>query len=251
LTVSDANEDFNSIDSALQLARSTKGKPTLITCKTIIGYRTLKENTSKVHGAPLGEKALAEFKNGLGFNPNEEFKVPSEVYAHYKENSIKGMEIEKKWKTMLEGYFKQNPYLASEFKRIFILKELSYNWKSNLPEFSSKMKEAATRNTSGIVLNLIAPLLKELIGGSADLTPSNNTKLECSHDFSTDNPDGRYIRFGVREHAMFSIGNGLSSYGFIPYTATFLNFITYGWGAVRLSALSHLQQEKMDLLTSL
>lgn len=242
LTVSDANEDFNSIDSALQLARSTKGKPTLISCKTVIGYKTLKENTCKVHGAPLGKNVLAEFKNNLGFSPYEDFKVSPEVYAHYKENSFKGMEIEKKWETMLEEYFKQYPYLASEFKRIFILKELSYNWKSNLPQFSPKMKEAATRNTSGIVLNLIAPLLRELIGGSADLTPSNNTQLQCSHDFSTNTPDGRYIRFGVREHAMFSIGNGLSSYGFIPYTATFLNFITYGWGAVRLSALSHLQQ---------
>merc|ERR1719498_1447542 len=242
LIVSDANEDLDSINSALQLARNAKGKPTLISCKTIIGYKTLRENTSKVHGAPLGKNALAEFKNNLGFNSHENFKVSSEVYAHYKENSNRGIEIEKKWNTMLEEYFKQYPYLASEFKRIFILKELSYNWKCNLPQFNSKMKEAATRNTSGVVLNQIAPLLKELIGGSADLTPSNNTQLDSSHNFSEKTPDGRYIRFGVREHAMFSIGNGLSAYGFIPYTATFLNFITYGWGAVRLSALSHLQQ---------
>merc|ERR1712166_377707 len=143
---------------------------------------------------------------------------------------------------MLEEYYEQYPYLSSEFKRIFLEKQLSYNWKSNLPIFTSKKKEDATRNTSGIVLNLIAPLLRELIGGSADLTPSNKTQLECSSDFQASTPDGRYIRFGVREHAMFSIGNGLSTYGYIPYTATFLNFITYGWGAVRLSALSHLQQ---------
>lgn len=243
LTVSDGNEDFNSIDSALQLARSTRGKPTLISCKTIIGYKTLRENTNKVHGAPLGENLLMEFKNNLGFNSQEKFKVSAEVYNFYKKNSsIKGMEREKKWNVMLEEYFKQYPYLASEFKRIFILKELSYNWKSNLPEFSSKTKEVGTRITSGVVLNLIAPLLKELIGGSADLTPSTKTQLECSHDFQANTPDGRYIRFGVREHAMFSIGNGLSAYGYIPYTATFLNFITYGWGAVRLSALSNLQQ---------
>lgn len=243
LTVSDGNEDFDSIDSALRLARSTRGKPTLISFKTIIGYKTLKENTSSVHGAPLGGDLLAEFKNNLGFNPKECFKVSPKVYAFYKENSIvRGMQSEKKWKSMLGEYSKQYPYLASEFKRIFVSKKLSSNWKSNLPEFTSKTKEAGTRITSGKVLNLIAPLLRELIGGSADLTPSNKTQLECSHDFQSNTPDGRYIRFGVREHAMFSIGNGLSAYGYIPFTATFLNFITYGWGAVRLSALSHLQQ---------
>lgn len=243
LTVSDGNEDFNSINSALNLARSTTGKPTLISCKTIIGYKTLRENTSSVHGAPLGKSILAEFKSNLGLNPQESFKVSPEVYAFYKQNSLlRGVQTEKKWKLMFEEYFKQYPYLGSEFKRIFISKELSFNWKSNLPEFTSKMKEVGTRITSGKVLNSIAPFLRELIGGSADLTPSNKTELECSHDFQANTPDGRYIRFGVREHAMFSIGNGLSTYGYIPYTATFLNFLTYGWGAVRLSALSNLQQ---------
>lgn len=121
--------------------------------------------------------------------------------------------------------------------------ELPANWQSLLPRFKPTDKADATRNLSGVVLNKLAPVVTELVGGSADLTPSTKTDIKCSHDFQKNTPAGRYIRYGVREHAMAAIGNGLAAYGcIIPYTSTFLNFIEYAYGAVRLSALSGHQQ---------
>lgn len=243
LTVSDGNEDLISIDAAFQLAHETKGKPTLISCKTKIGYMSTKQNTHGVHGSPLGADCLTKFKKTLGFNSQENFQISPEVTSFYKENVIiRGKEAEEKWKTMFRIYNKQYPNLGLEFNRIFFKKELPEGWRNNLPIYNDKSKKKATRIMSGEVLNSIAPFMTELIGGSADLTPSNMTHLNCTHDYQANTPDGRYLRFGVREHGMFAIGNGLAAYGFIPFTATFLNFITYGWGAVRLSALSHLQQ---------
>lgn len=243
LSIENGNTDFKSITESLKEAKKTKNKPTFISCKTLIGYKTTKENTHGVHGAPLGKESIIQFKEDLGFDSNKSFSVSSEVYKFYKENVYeKGIKSNKKWKNLFTSYKQKYPELANEFIRIFIQKILPKNWKLNLPVYTHETKADATRNISGKILNSIAPCINELIGGSADLTPSNKTQLNCSVDFQSETPIGRYIRFGVREHGMFAIGNGLSSYGYIPFTATFLNFITYGWGAVRLSALSHLQQ---------
>jgi transketolase len=242
LSIVDGNEDIEAIDNAITKARNMKGKPTFISCKTIIGYKTTKQNTHGVHGAPLGDESMKKFKKDLGFNPEESFNVKKEVYEFFS-NSIasRGIKLENEWNNLFAEYKKHYPKLAEEYCRIFINKSLPDKWDSNLKDFTVEMKASATRKISGIVLNHIAPELTELIGGSADLTPSNNTLIKCTNDFQSNTPKGRYIRYGVREHGMFAIGNGLSAYGYIPFSATFLNFITYGWGAVRLCALSHLQ----------
>lgn len=242
ITVGDGNLDFDSIDGALTVAKAHRGQPTLISLKTIIGYGSTKENTHGVHGAPLGSPCMEDYKEKMGFNPEESFVVSEDVYGYYTENcGNRGAAAEAAWNEKFAAYAEAYPGEAAEFERIFVRKELPENWKADIPEFTTESKNQATRNYGGLVINAIAKNLPELIGGSADLTPSNKTALKCSHDFQAATPDGRYLRFGVREHGMFAVGNGLSAYGYIPFTATFLNFITYGWGAVRLTALSHLQ----------
>lgn len=143
---------------------------------------------------------------------------------------------------MLQAYGTKYPQEAEDLSRR-LSNALPSGWKNSLPKYKHGDKSNATRSLSGEVLNAIAVAIPNLIGGSADLTPSNKTALKCTHDYQKTTPDGRYLRFGVREHAMAAIGNGISAHGgLIPFTATFFNFIEYMFPAVRLSALSHLQQ---------
>jgi len=241
LTIKDGNSDLDGICRALDEARLST-KPVMIMLKTIIGYGSTKEDTHGVHGAPLGNESLEAYKKKMGLEPGKTFVVADKVYEMYKQRvGASGAKREEAWTLMMKKYAAQYPDDAKEFWRV-VNKELPVGWDADIPKYDENSPKKATRNLGGDVLNAIAPHLTELMGGSADLSPSTKTKLKCTGDFTKDSPNNRHIRWGVREFGMFAISNGISAYGLIPFSATFLNFITYGFGAVRLGALSHLQQ---------
>ena len=243
--VEDGNTDFDSIERAILDAQTIKDKPCLIQVRTNIGYASSKQDTHGVHGSPLGTDVLKEFKKKMGFDPEKDFfKVSDDVYNLYKNTFLKrGDTAEKKWNKLFSNYCQRYVKEGETLKRM-LNGELPKDWIDKLPKFDENSKVAATRNINGEILNVIADNVPELIGGSADLTPSTKTALKNSHDFQKNSYDGRYFRFGIREFGMIAICNGISAFGcnLIPFSATFLVFITYGWGAVRLGALSHLRQ---------
>jgi len=237
-TVEDGNHDVEGMLAAIDAAKAESEKPSIVILKTTIGYAAAKEGTEEVHGAPLGAADIVNVKTKLGFDPAASFAVADQVRAVYAGVKARGAAAEEAWTAMLAKYSAEFPAEAAEYTRR-MAGELPADWKALLPSWPADAKADATRNTSGLVLNALAPKLVELVGGSADLTPSNKTWLKCSRNYSAEDRAGRYLRFGVREHAMAAIGNALAAYGgFIPFTATFLNFIEYALGAVRLSALS-------------
>ena len=237
-TVSDVN-DIHALQLAIGEAKAVHDKPSLIKIRTIIGQGSLKEGTGHVHGAPLGAADLAQVKEKYGFSSSESFAVPAEVAGYYSHVGEAGVSEEQKWADLFANYSRAHPHLAAEYSRR-MSGALPADWKSSLPSYSAgEAKAAATRNRSEEVLNALAKHLPELMGGSADLTPSNLTSLKGCEDFQKATPAGRYIRFGVREHGMAAICNGMFAHGgFRPYCATFMNFIGYALGSVRLSALS-------------
>eukprot|EP00467_Chlorarachnion_reptans_P012083 CAMPEP_0114524214 /NCGR_PEP_ID=MMETSP0109-20121206/21726_1 /TAXON_ID=29199 /ORGANISM="Chlorarachnion reptans, Strain CCCM449" /LENGTH=689 /DNA_ID=CAMNT_0001705623 /DNA_START=19 /DNA_END=2088 /DNA_ORIENTATION=- len=238
LEVKDANGDLDSIKAAIQLAKQETSKPTIIKCKTVIGYGSGKEGTHGVHGAPLGDTDIVQVKEKFGFDSKQFFHVPKDVLDLYRSKVDEGKKMVAEYDAMFAAYEKKHPEKAAEIKRRFAGK-LPEGWETKLPTYKPSDKATATRSLSGQVLNAMAAIMPELIGGSADLTPSNKTALKCSGDYQKDTPAGRYLRFGVREHAMGAIGNGLHAYGgMVPFTATFLTFIEYMFPAVRLAALS-------------
>jgi transketolase len=235
------NNDLDGIRNAVREAQRVTDKPTLIKVRTTIGFGSAKQGTEKVHGSPLGDDDVAAAKKKFGLDPTKKFFVPEEVRQLYNKFKPKGEQLEKAWNELLVSYSKEHPELASELKRR-ISGALLDGWENVLPKSKAGDAEAATRKLSGICLNKLADLLPEIVGGSADLNPSTLTYLTSSKDFQKNSYEGRNIRFGVREHGMAAICNGLSAYGgVIPFCATFLNFIGYAFGAVTLSALSQLQ----------
>eukprot|EP00484_Ammonia_sp_Unknown_P021391 CAMPEP_0197043732 /NCGR_PEP_ID=MMETSP1384-20130603/19927_1 /TAXON_ID=29189 /ORGANISM="Ammonia sp." /LENGTH=671 /DNA_ID=CAMNT_0042475077 /DNA_START=81 /DNA_END=2093 /DNA_ORIENTATION=+ len=243
--VDDGNKDLNAIHAAIKTARDdSKGKPTLIQIRTHIGYGSTKQDTHGVHGAPLGGDALKDYKKTMGFDTEQTFVIKDEVYKRYQDTFVaRGKAVEAKWNELKQQFCQKQPEKGKLLDRLLSGK-LPENWMDALPKFDENSKKDATRSINGAVLNAIAKVVPELIGGAADLTPSTKTQLKCSHDFQANSRDGRYLRFGVREFGMFAIGNGIAAYGLnlVPFTSTFLNFLTYGYGAVRLGALSHLRQ---------
>lgn len=239
--VADGNYDLNAIRHAIEEAKKVTDKPSLIKVRTTIGFGSKKEGTEAVHGSPLGEEDLANVKKKYGLDPTKKFCVPDQVREFYAQFVSRGHELEKKWQELFEAYAKQYPELAAELRRR-VSGDLPEGWEKVVPVGKPGGPEEATRKSSGNCLNKLAEVLPEIIGGSADLNPSTFTYLHCSKDFQKESPEGRNIRFGVREHAMAAICNGLSAYGaIIPFGSSFLNFIGYAFGAVTLSALSHLQ----------
>ncbi len=237
--VPNGNNDLDSIEAAIRAAQAVKDKPSIIKITTTIGFGSEKAGTGEVHGAPLGAKDLAHAKSLLGFDPSSTFVVPDDVRSFFTETGAKAAAAEAEWKANFAVYSAKHPKEAAEFVRRFEGR-LPEGWMDLLPRGKAGDKAAATRNLSGTVLNAVAGALPELMGGSADLTPSNMTALKGIGDFQRSTPLGRYIRFGVREHGMAAICNGMAAYGgMLPYCATFLNFIGYAAGSVRLSALSH------------
>jgi transketolase len=236
--VPDGNNDLEGIDKAIQIAKSVKDKPSFIKVTTIIGYGSGKEGTHGVHGSPLGEDDIKNVKKRFGMNPDVKYYIPEEVKKGYDLTQI-GQALEDDWNSRLDKYSKEFPELASELKRR-ISGQLPEGWEKKLPTFKPSDKAAATRNTSGTILNAAASILPELFGGSADLNPSCFTYINSDKDFQKGSYDQRNIRFGVREHGMAAIMNGLTAYGgIIPFCSSFLNFIGYAYGAVILSSLSH------------
>ncbi len=236
LTVEDG-EDLEAIRHALELARAETERPTLIAVRTHLGFGSPLEDSPKAHGAPLGEEAVRATRERLGW-PYPPFEVPEEVYAHFRTVADRGVAAQEAWETLLENYAWKYPEEAAEFVRRVREERLPEGALSGLTEGFRLGERMATRAASGRVLARLAERVPELLGGSADLTPSNNTKAPGMDDFSPENPAGRYLHYGVREHAMGAILNGLVLHrGYLPYAGTFLVFSDYMRPAVRLAAL--------------
>lgn len=234
--VADGN-DIKAIKEAVDTAKDEKDRPSIIIVKTEIAYGSPnKVNTAGAHGSALGEEEVRLVKERFGFNPDENFAVSDEVLEFYNKLGKEGAEKEEKWNKLFEDYKGDYPELYEEYKLISEGK-LPEGWKADLPVFETGDK-MATRKASGKVLNAIASKLPQLLGGSADLAPSTTTELKEYESFSADNHAGRNFHFGVREHAMGAILNGmaLSNY-LIPYGATFLIFSDYMRPPLRLAAI--------------
>ncbi|HRQ23090.1 MAG TPA: transketolase, partial [Anaerolineales bacterium] len=235
----DDGNDGDVIDKAIQAAKADP-RPSIIMCRTVIGYGAPnRQGTAKAHGEPLGDDELNAAKENLGWEKEPRFFIPDDVLAFYRQAVDRGRELESDWKKRFDAYKKAHPELGSELERR-LNGELPADWESVLPKFPADAKGMATRAASGKTINALAPKLPELIGGSADLAPSNNTKIDSSPAFQKISPEGRNFHFGVREHAMGSILNGMAVFGgVIPYGGTFLVFADYMRAAIRLAALSH------------
>jgi transketolase len=238
MRVEDGN-DVEAIDKAIQEAKA-EARPSIIMCRTTIGYGApTKQGTQKAHGEPLGEDELNAAKDNLGWPKEPRFLIPGDVYEFYHLAVEKGRELEHDWKMRFDAYKRLYPALGSELQRR-IDGKLPSDWQSALPTFPVDAKGMGTRVASGKTINALAAKLPELIGGSADLAPSNNTKIDGSPAFQKESYEGRNFHFGVREHAMGSVLNGMSVFGgVIPYAATFLVFADYMRPPIRLAALSH------------
>jgi transketolase len=237
LEIEDGN-DINAIDMAITQAK-TDPRPSLIVCRTHIGFGLpTRQDTAKAHGEAPGDSELNGAKRNLGWPLEPRFFVPDDVQVHFRKAIRKGDQFESEWRNRLKGYLAEYPELDTELERR-LSASLPKDWQSVLPVFDADPKGLATRAASGKVLNALAEKLPELIGGSADLTPSNNTWIQSSTALQANNPAGRYIHFGVREFAMGAILNGMSVHGgVIPYGGTFLVFSDYMRPAIRLAALS-------------
>lgn len=229
--------DLDALSAAIKNAQKETQRPSLIKVRTHIGYGSPnKEDTAAAHGSPLGESEVKLVKENFGFDPDQYFVVPDEVLNYYREAGKKGIDKEKDWNVLYKSYKEKYTELANEYE-LLASGKLPEGWKQNLPVFKAG-QEMATRKASGKVLNAIADYLPNLIGGSADLAPSTDTYLEKYKSFSAENYDGRNFHFGIREHAMGAILNGLAlNKYFIPYGATFLIFSDYMRPAIRLAAI--------------
>lgn len=236
-TVEDGDYGHEAILEAILAAKKVTDKPSMIKVKTIIGLGSEVQNTYKAHGAPLKAEDMENTKSFFGLDPKKSFQVDPTVAGFYNKQAS-GNSLQVQWDDLYRAYAHTFPELAAEFERRN-RGELPENWKKSLPVYKPNDKAMATRQCSEACLNALAEVVPELVGGSADLTPSNLTKLTMSGDFQADTPIGRYLRFGVREHGMAAICNGIFAHGGIrPFCATFYNFIGYAMGAVRLSALA-------------
>ena len=237
--VEDGN-DVEVIDKAIQEAKRDP-RPSIIMCRTTIGFGAPhKQGTSKAHGEPLGDEELNAAKENLGWPTEPRFYIPDDVLAFFRKAVDQGREREFDWKMKLEAYGRLNPALGAELSRR-MAGNLPEDWESALPVFPVDAKGMATRASSGKIINALAPVLPELIGGSADLAPSNNTKIDGSPAFQKDSYDGRNFHFGVREHAMGAVLNGMNLFGgIVAYGGTFLIFSDYMKPAVRIAAISHI-----------
>ncbi len=234
--------DLDAVSKAIKKAKKETDRPSLIKVRSIIGYGSPnKHNSAAAHGSPLGKDELRLVKENFGFDPDKDFNVSKEVLDFYRKAGKKSAKKEKEWNELYKNYKKRHPDLAEEYENITAGK-LPEGWEKKLPVFEAGT-ELATRKASGKTLNAIAEYLPQLIGGSADLSPSTDTHLEAYQSFSAKHRDGRNFHFGIREHAMGSVLNGmaLSNY-LIPYGATFLIFSDYMRPPLRLAAIMKIRQ---------
>jgi len=237
--VEDGN-DVEEVDRAVKAAQADD-RPSIVVTRTHIGYGLpTRQDTEKAHGEPPGVEELEGAKKKLGWPLEPDFHIPTDVLELYREAVEKGAAQEKEWAGLLDDYGKAHLELGAEFERILSGK-LPDDWDAELPVFTTDEKGMATRVSSGKVINAIAEKLPDLIGGSADLHPSTKTFIDSAPAFQAERPEGRSIHFGVREHAMGSIVNGMNlSPGVVSFGATFLVFSDYMRPAIRISALSHI-----------
>jgi len=238
INVKNDGNDIEAIAGAIRIAQLNKEQPSLIIVRTHIGYGSPKQDSASAHGEPLGEEAVIETKKRFGW-PLEPFYVPEEALNHCRKAVERGKTWEEEWNKLFEDYQKEYPELAKEFE-MAIKGELPEGWDEELPKYYPEGKKIATRAASGDTLNAIAKKVPYLIGGSADLGPSNKTILKGEKDFldCVKGEVGRNLHFGVREHAMGAAVNGMALHGgVIPYGATFLVFSDYMREPIRLAAL--------------
>ncbi len=230
--------DMKRFEKALINAQSEVQRPSIIKLRTHIAYGAPNmQDTAQAHGAPLGDEEIALAKKKLGCDPFKSFYVPDEVSEHMGKAVERGNEAEGEWEALFKSYAEKHPDLAKAFRNAAEGK-LPVKIDSLLPKFEPEAS-VATRKASGQVLNALMPEIPLVLGGSADLTPSNNTQFKGAEDFQKDVPGGRYVRYGVREHAMGAILNGINISGLLrAYGGTFMVFSDYMRGAVRVAALS-------------
>ena len=229
---------WQQVDAALKIAKKSD-KPTLVVTHTAIGYGSPKAGMNSAHGEPLGEENIAITKKNLGWPCEEPFAVPQEVYDETAVTIDAGAKAEAEWNALFAEYAKQYPELKAEFDQWFS-DELPVDLTKDAELFSFEGK-AATRNSSGVTLNRLAERIPNLFGGSADLAPSNKSNMKGKGDFSDETPEGQNIHFGVREHAMAAICNGIKLHGGLrPYCATFFVFSDYMKNAMRMSSIMNL-----------
>jgi len=243
-TLADGNIDLAALDTAMIAAKAEKTKPSLIQMKSVIAWPAPKlRGTAKSHGSALGDEEIAATKVELGLNPDEKFAMPAEVFAHVREVKIRGAQAHKEWDGKFAQWQSAHPDRAALLKRL-VARELPAGWEATVPVFEAG-KDVATRTSSGHVINAIAKVLPEFWGGSADLADSNMTTIEGGNSFlpatsamKNADPYGRIIHFGIREHAMGSIVNGITLHGLTrPFGGTFAVFSDYMRPAVRLAAI--------------
>ena len=231
------------VESAIRMAQSETSRPTLVICRTVIGYGSPnKAGTGSAHGEPLGEEEVQLTKKNLGWSYEEPFTVPPEVLIHFRRAEERGSRQQKEWEAKLEAYRDAYPQEAHQLEED-LRGDLPQGWDQALDGlFTAEDKPIATRAASGRVMNAIAPKVHSLMGGSADLAPSTKTILKDKGDYGAEEYCGHNMHFGVREHAMGAIASGMALHGgIIPYTATFLIFYDYMRPSVRLAALMGIQ----------
>jgi len=238
----DDGNDLEAIETAITEAQKETGRPSFIAARTHIGYGSPnKQDKAVAHGEPLGTEEIRLTKENLGWPIEPPFLIPDEAFTHFRQAVDKGEAIEARWQEDFSSYKEANPDLAREWD-IWMNGNLPEGWDSDIPDFPADKKGMATRVVSGSVLNAVAPRLPNLLGGSADLAPSNKTEIKGEKDFQADIYEGRNLRFGVREHAMGAILNGMALHGgLMPYGGTFLVFSDYMRPAIRLAALMDLK----------
>ena len=229
--------DMEAFEKALKNAIAEKSRPSMIQLRTHIAYGSPNlQDTHKAHGAPLGEDEVKLIKKNFGWDPEKTFQVPEKVLESMRKAKIKGAELEKQWNAKFQSYTKQFPQPAKLITDAQAGR-FGVDIEKLLPKFNPE--PMATRQASGKTLDALMPSLPLVLGGSADLTPSNNTRFKDAEDFQKDKPTGRYIRYGVREHAMAAIMNGIAAGGLLrPYGGTFFCFSDYMRPAIRMAAMS-------------
>jgi transketolase len=237
-------EQSNNIDviaAALEAAREETGRPSLIQVRTHIGFGSPhKQDTAAAHGEPLGTDEVRLTKQNLGWPTEPDFHIPDEALEHFREALVRGSLAQADWKERLESYRARFPDLAAEFVRV-IERELPDGWDKTLPTFTAADGPMATRVASGKTITVLGSRMPELMGGSADLSPSTHTHMDATGDFEPENFGGRNMHFGIREHAMGAIMNGMALHrGLIPFGATFLVFSDYMRPPMRLAAMNGL-----------
>ena len=239
LHVSDVN-DLAALDRAINEAKAVTDRPTLIVCRTHIGFGSPhRQDTSKAHGEPLGADEIVLTKQKLGWPWTDAFHVPEEALAEWRKCRDRGAKAHAEWQKRFDAYAAAFPKEAAELRRR-LAGTLPDGWESKIPSFTAENGSVASRAASGVVLNAIAPALPELMGGSADLAGSTNTTLKGVEFFAPGTYAGRNMHFGIREHGMGSIMNGMALHGGIaPYGSTFLVFADYMRPPIRLAALMH------------